>query len=67
MTRLVSSVRQHFEHTIVIGLGDKRVDIEMPFSLISFFGKYVSRVRMATFQFSSGGDSESFRRTFVCF
>jgi hypothetical protein len=64
---LVSSVRQHFHNTIVIGFGHERVDIEVPFSFISFLSQYVARVGMAPLDLSSGGSAKPFRCAFVCF
>jgi len=67
ITRLVSAVGQHVRHTIVIGLGDENVDVEMTFTFVRLLGQDMSRVRMAAFDLPGGGQAESLRRTFVCF
>jgi hypothetical protein len=48
---LISTVRQHRHHAIVIGLRDEHIDIQMALSLISFLRQNVSRMRMATLDF----------------
>ena len=64
---LVSSVRQHFHNTIVISFGYQRIDVEVALPFVSFFGKYVSGVRVAALNLASRGGSETLRRALMCF
>jgi hypothetical protein len=64
---LISSVRQHRYHTIVVRLRDEYIDIELALSLISLLRQYVPRMRMAAFDFAAGSQPKSLRRTLVRF
>ena len=64
---LVSSVRQHLHHPIVIGFRDQRIDIEVPFSFVGFFRQYVARMRVTTLNFPGCGGSKSLCCALVCF
>ena len=64
---LISSVRQHRHHPLVIGFGHEHIDIEVAFPLIRFLRQNVTRMRMATLDLPSGGQAHSLRCTFVRF
>ena len=64
---LISSVRQHRHHAIVVCLRDEHIDIEMALSLIRFLRQYVARVRMAPLDLSRGRQPHTFGRPFVGF
>ena len=49
---LVSSVRQHIGHAIVIRIGHQPVNIQQSLSLLVFFVRDVTRMRMAAFYLS---------------
>jgi hypothetical protein len=51
----------------MICLGDKHVDIKVPFTFIGFLCQYVSRMRMTALDLASRGGSEPFRCAFMCF
>jgi hypothetical protein len=63
---LISTVRQHRHHAIVIRLGHEHIDIQVTLSLIGLLRQYVPRMRMATFDLPRGGQAHTLRRTFVC-
>src|ERR1051325_5771484 len=63
---LISTVRQHRHHAIVIRLRDEHVDIQVTLSLIGLLRQYVSRMRMATLDLASGSQAHSFCGTLVC-
>ena len=67
LNRLISAVRQHGHHSIVVRLCNEHIDIEMTFSLIRFLRQYVPRMRMATLDFSGGCQSHSLRGAFMGF
>ena len=51
----------------MISLGDQRIDIEVPFSLIRFLRQYVTRMRVTTLDLAGRGGAKPLRRTFMCF
>jgi hypothetical protein len=63
----ISSVRQHRHHTIVIGLGDEHIYVQMELSLIGLLRQDVPRMRVATLNLSSRGQPHSLGGAFVCF
>jgi hypothetical protein len=64
---LISSVRQHRHHAIVVCLRDEHIDIEMALSLIGFLRQYVARMRMAALDFPGGRQPHTFGCAFVGF
>ena len=64
--RLISAVRQHRHHAIVIRLRDEYVDVQMTLSLIGLLRQYVPRMRMATLDLAGGRQAHALRRTLVC-
>jgi len=61
----ISSVRQHRHHTIVVGLGDEHIDVQMALSLIGLLRQYVPRMRVAPLDLSSRGQPHSLRSAFM--
>jgi hypothetical protein len=62
---LISSVRQHRCHTIVVRFGYQHINIEMALSLIGLLRQNVPRMRMATLDLATGSQAKSLRRTLV--
>ena len=51
----------------MIRLGDEHIDVQVTLSLVSLLRQYVSRMRMATLDFSSGRQAHSLCCTLVRF
>ena len=51
----------------MISLGYQRIDVEVALPFVSFFGKYVSGVRVAALNLASRGSPETLRRALMCF
>jgi hypothetical protein len=51
----------------VIGFRDQRINIQMPFSFIALLRKYVTRMRMTSFDLPSRSKPDTFGRAFVSF
>ena len=64
---LVSSVRQHRHHALLIRLRDQHIDIQMTLSLVCLLRQNVTRMRMTTLDLSGRGQPKSLGRTLCVF
>jgi hypothetical protein len=64
---LISSVRQHRHHALMISFRDEHVDVQMALPLGSLFRQYVPRMRMAPLDLPGSRQPHSFGCTFVRF
>jgi hypothetical protein len=64
---LVSSVRQHRFHALLICGRNQTINVEQSFPLVAFFRQNMTGMRMTAFDLAGRSQAKSFRRTLMCF
>ena len=64
---LAASIRQHSLDALLISVGNEPVNVQVTFTLSSFFGQNVARMRMAALDLPRRGQAKTLGRSLMSF